>query len=150
MSVTRRKHTVCFKSLNSQFRADRLTELFYCSVCVFVAVYEQWVSVDDTLSLWLPAPAPAPRPPPRVIHCRDYISAVGLVRTDPSKAYACESVGPYLLVVAMRECVQLYSLHQSDTEFVVLETGMEVRLSHGIPYRHYILRGSCSANAISF
>jgi hypothetical protein len=85
----------------------------------------QWVSVDDTLSLWLPAPAPAPRPPPRVIHCKDYISAVGIVRTDPSKAYACQSVGPYLLAVALRECVQFYSLHQSESELVVLETGME-------------------------
>jgi hypothetical protein len=86
----------------------------------------QWVSVDDTLSLWLPSPAPSPRPPPRVIHCRDYISAVGLVRTDPGRSYPCESVGPYLLVVALRECVELYSLHQTETELVVLETGMEV------------------------
>ncbi len=82
--------------------------------------------MDDTLSLWLPAPAPAPRPPPRVIHCKDYISAVGIVRTDPSKAYACQSVGPYLLAVALRECVQFYSLHQSESELVVLETGIEV------------------------
>lgn len=97
--------------------------------------------MDDTLSLWLPAPAPSPRPPPRVIHCRDYVSAVGLVRTDPGKSYPCESVGPYLLVVALRECVELYSLHQTETELVVLETGMEV------PVESMVCSMVCTDNA---
>jgi hypothetical protein len=103
-------------------------DTLFHALCVCLRL--KWVSVDDTLSLWLPAPAPAPRPPPRVIHCKDYILAVGLVRTDPSKAYECQSVGPYLLVIALRECVQFYSLHQSESELVVLETGMEVRSPH--------------------
>jgi hypothetical protein len=85
-----------------------------------------WVSVDDTICLWLPAPQDGLRPPPCTRMCKDYVLAVALVTPDPSKEYNCDGMPQYFLAVALRECVQLFKLEVTDTEIAVQETAIEI------------------------
>ena len=95
-----------------------------------------WVSVDDTICLWIPRqPQDAsfdpnqydgPRPPPCSKTCKDYVLAVTLVRPDPNKEYNCDGMPPYFLAVALRECVQLFKLEVTDMEISVQDTAIEI------------------------
>ena len=95
-----------------------------------------WVSVDDTICLWLPRqpqdtyfdpnPYDGPRPPPCSKTCKDYVFAVTLVKPDPNKEYDCDGMPPYFLAVALRECVQLFKLEVTDREISVQDTAIEI------------------------
>ena len=85
-----------------------------------------WVSVDDTLCLWLPVPTDGPRPPPCSKLCKDYVLAVALVKPDPRKQYNCDGMPQYFLAVALRESVQIFKLSVTDTEIAIMETGIEI------------------------
>lgn len=95
-----------------------------------------WVSVDDTICLWLPRqpqdthfdpnPYDGPRPPPCRKTCKDYVLAVTLVKPDPNKEYDCDGIPQYFLAVALRECVQLFKLEVTDREISVQDTAIEI------------------------
>lgn len=87
-----------------------------------------WVSVDDTICLWLPAPQDGLRPPPCSKTCKDYVLAVALVKPDPNKEYDCDGMPQYFLAVALRECVQLFKLEVTDTEISVHDTAIEIAI----------------------
>jgi len=85
-----------------------------------------WVSVDDTICLWLPAPQDVPRPPPCSKRCPDYVLAAALVKPDPSKEYNCDGMPQYFLAVALRNCVQLLKLEVTDTQISLQDTAIEI------------------------
>ncbi|KAJ1490296.1 hypothetical protein T484DRAFT_1777544 [Baffinella frigidus] len=76
-----------------------------------------WVSVDDALCLWSPATTSTiarelcekdldwckdgPRPPARTLHCKDYVTAVALVKPDPSKQLDCDGMQLFFLAVSL-------------------------------------------------
>lgn len=88
-----------------------------------------WVSVDDALCIWSPNPQDGPRPPARTLHCKDYVTAVCLVRPDPKKSYDCDGMPLFFLAVALRESVQLFKLELSDTEIALHDTPIEIPVS---------------------
>jgi hypothetical protein len=67
-----------------------------------------------------------PRPPARTLHCKDYVTAVALVKPDPSKQFDCDGMPLYFLAVALRDSVQLFKLELSDTEIAAHETPIEI------------------------
>ena len=91
-----------------------------------------WVSVDDTICLWLPAPQDGLRPPPCSKTCKDYVLAVALVKPDPNKEYDCDGMPQYFLAVALRECVQFFKLEVSGTEICVLDTTIEISVDSDV------------------
>ena len=85
-----------------------------------------WISVDDTICLWLPALHDGPRPPPCSKTCKDYVLAVTLVKPDPNKEYNCDGMPQYFLAVALRECVQLFKLEVTDVQISVQDTAIQI------------------------
>ena len=107
-------------------RLDNIEDLcFYGIVCLDIHPL-LWVSVDNSLCLWIPPLTLAHPPPTKVVHVKDYVTAVTLVKSNPDKTYACDGSPPYFLAVALRECVQLFQVYLNDSELVVRETSMEI------------------------
>jgi hypothetical protein len=107
-------------------RLDNMEDLcFYGIVCLDEHPLA-WVSVDNSLCLWISPLTLAHPPPTRVIHVKDYITSVALVKANPNKSYACDGNPPFFLAVALRECILFFQIELQDTELVVRETSIEI------------------------
>ncbi|EKX38314.1 Nup155, nuclear pore complex component [Guillardia theta CCMP2712] len=114
---------------------DRLPDLVVSrlenmrDLCFFGILREiniAWASVDDVICLWSPVPQEGTRPPARTLHCKDYVTAVCLVRPDPSKTYDCDGMPMFFLAVGLRESVELFKLELTETEIVIHDTNIEI------------------------
>ena len=109
-------------------RLDNMEDLcFFGIVCLDIHPLA-WVSVDNSLCLWISPLTLAHPPPTRVIHVKDYITSVALVKANPEKTYACDGDPPYFLAVALRECILFFQIYLQDMELVVRETSIEISI----------------------
>jgi hypothetical protein len=107
-------------------RLDNMEDLCFYGILSLDIHPLAWVSVDNSLCLWIPPLTLSHPPSTRVVHVKDYITSVALVKSNPGKSYASDGTPPYFLAVALRECIQLFQIYLTDTELVVRETAIEI------------------------